>query len=292
MQQHPLNTAAGHSIMARTFEAQGAASAAAKGLCIIAPATGVAQYLYDDFAHWLTEQGYHVLTFDYDGIGLSVDRHVKYSRSDKLSWAKYDCAAVLEFARQQFPQQPITWIGHSVGAHMLGFMDDTGAIDRAITVGAGTGTWWYNAPPTKRVAWFLWYFLVPATVPLLGYFPGDKLKIMCNLPKGVILQWRRWCLKKDYAVGYEGDWLRQRFASVTMPIDALAFSDDDMMSMKNVQMLHDFFSAAPKTLTRVTPQDINQKRIGHIGWHKKRYRELWDRFFLPLLEPANIASDQ
>jgi len=126
----------------------------------------------------------------------------------------------------------------------------------------------------------------------LGYFPGDKLKIMCNLPKGVILQWRRWCLKKDYAVGYEGDWLRQRFASVTMPIDALAFSDDDMMSMKNVQMLHDFFSAAPKTLTRVTPQDINQKRIGHIGWHKKRHRELWDRFFLPLLEPANIASDQ
>ena len=280
--QHPLTTAAGHTIMARSFSAA-ATEPASKGVCVIAPATGVAQYLYDDFAVWLTRQGYQVVTFDYDGIGLSVDRHVKYSRSDKLSWAKYDCPAVLDFVKQQYPQQPITWIGHSVGAHMLGFMDDTSAIDHAITVGAGTGTWWYNAPPTKRIAWFLWYFLVPATVPVMGYFPGDKLKIMCDLPKGVIMQWRRWCLKKEYAIGYEGDWLRQRFAAVTTPITALAFTDDDMMSMKNVKMLHRFFCNAPQQLVTISPADVNQKRIGHIGWHKKRYQQLWQQYFLPAL---------
>lgn len=277
-----LKTGAGHSIVARVFPPH--QQQASKGVCIIATATGVAQYLYDDFANWLTEQGYTALTFDYDGIGLSIDRHVKYSKSDKLSWAKYDCPAVLEFVKNEFPQQKITWIGHSVGAHMLGMMSSTEDIDKAITVGAGTGTWWYNAPPTKRVAWFLWYFLVPATVPLLGYFPGNKLNIMCDMPKGVIMQWRRWCLKKNYAVEYEGEWLRKQFADVKTPMTSLAFTDDDMMSLKNIDMLHGFFTGAPKEMIRIKPSDINQKRIGHIGWHKKRYRELWDKYFLPQLE--------
>jgi predicted alpha/beta hydrolase len=285
MKTEILQTAAGHTITAQIFPAQtSSAEERSKGVCIIATATGVAQRLYEDFASWLTEHNYTAITFDYDGIGLSIDRHVKFSKSDKISWAQNDCPAVLEYVKAEFPDQEITWIGHSVGAHMLGFMENTDDISKAITVGAGTGTWWYNAPPTKRIAWFLWYFLVPATVPLLGYFPGDKLGIMCNLPKGVIMQWRRWCLKKDYAIGYEGDWLRQNFANTKMPMTSIAFTDDDMMSLKNVEMLHASFTRADKTMVKIKPSDIDQKRIGHIGWHKARYRKLWDNYFLPALE--------
>jgi predicted alpha/beta hydrolase len=285
MKTEILQTTAGHTITAQVFPAQVSSSQErSKGVCIIATATGVAQRLYEDFANWLTEHNYTAVTFDYDGIGLSIDRHVKFSKSDKISWAQNDCPAVLDYVKAEFPEQEITWIGHSVGAHMLGFMENTDDISKAITVGAGTGTWWYNAPPTKRIAWFLWYFLVPATAPILGYFPGDKLKIMCNLPKGVIMQWRRWCLKKDYAIGYEGDWLRQNFANTKMPMTSIAFTDDDMMSMKNVEMLHAFFTGADKNMVKIKPSDIGQKRIGHIGWHKARYRTLWDSYFLPVLE--------
>ncbi|MEC8907379.1 MAG: alpha/beta hydrolase, partial [Pseudomonadota bacterium] len=254
-----------------------------KGVCVIAPATGVAQYLYDDFAHWLTLQGFEVVTYDYDGIGLSIQSHVKHSRSDKLSWANNDSVALLEFVKARFPELPLTWIGHSVGTHMLGMMPSVKGIDRAISVGAGTGTWWMNAAPTKRVAWFLWYGLVPATVPLLGYFPGNRLKVMCDLPKGVIMQWRRWCLNGDYCIGVEGDWLRQRFAGVTCPISCVAFTDDDMMSMANVDKLHSFFTGADITKVVVSPEEIGQKRIGHIGWHKQKYQTLWEKVFTPLL---------
>ncbi len=285
MKTEILQTGAGHTITAQIFPAHTSATQeTSKGVCIIATATGVAQRLYEDFANWLTEHNYTAVTFDYDGIGLSIDRHVKFSKSDKISWAQNDCPAVLDYVKAEFPDQEITWIGHSVGAHMLGFMENTDDIAKAITVGAGTGTWWYNAPPTKRIAWFLWYFLVPATAPLLGYFPGDKLGIMCNLPKGVIMQWRRWCLQKDYAIGYEGDWLRQNFANTKMPMTSIAFTDDDMMSMKNVEMLHAFFTGADKKMVKIKPSDIGQKRIGHIGWHKARYRTLWDNYFLPELE--------
>ena len=267
-------------LAAKVFEPQGAA----KGVCIIAPATGVAHYLYDDFARWLAGQGYVALSFDYEGMGDSVRGHLKHCKSDKLSWASNDCPAVLAYVKERFAGLERIWIGHSVGGHMIGFMGHNPDIDRIITVGSGVGTWWYNSAPTKRVAWFLWYFLVPAVVPVAGYFPGKKLGILTDMPKGVILQWRRWCLKKEYAVGAEGDWMRQRFASVKTPITSVEFSDDEMMSARSVAMLHGFFTGAPKNHIRVTPQDIGQKRIGHIGWHRQRYAALWDQVFAPVLK--------
>ena len=285
-QTQSITTEAGHSLTVRLFVAD---STDVLGVCILAPATGVAQFVYDDFARWLNAQGFHALTFDYEGMGLSVNGHVKDSPSDILSWAKGDCPAVLKFVKDNFNELRLIWIGHSVGGHMIGFMGHNPEIDHVITVGCGTGTWWYNAAPTKRIAWFLWYFLVPAIVPVIGYFPGDHLKIMCNMPKGVIMQWRRWCLKEEYAVGYEGSWLRERFASVRTPITAIEFSDDDMMSATSVRMLHDFFTNAPKQHICVPPADIRQKRIGHIGWHRKHYQLLWEKVFAPIL--AKKTSD-
>lgn len=282
METVQLKTDAGHSITARIFTPE--QPQAIKAAVIIATATGVAQYLYDDFANWLAEQGYAAITFDYDGIGLSIDGHVKNSQASMLRWAQYDCPAVIKLAQKQFPQQKIIWLGHSVGAHVLGMMEDVSAIDKVVTVAAGTGYWWHNSPPTKRVAWLLWYFIVPVTVPLFGYFPGSKINIMCDLPKGVIWQWRKWCLYQEYCVGVEGDWLRQRFANVKLPIYSISFSDDEMMSQKNIKALHDFYSSADKTMVLVSPKDIGEKRIGHIGWHKKRYRQLWQDYLLPAIE--------
>ena len=278
--EHKIVTDAGHSVVLKVFRSQ---LKPVKGICVIAAATGVAQHLYQDFAVWLTGLGFHVVTFDYDGIGSSIDRHVKHCNSDLLGWANNDCPAVLNFVDTHFRGLECIWIGHSVGGHMLGMMPNTGPVSRAITVATGTGTWWYNSPPTKRVAWFLWYFLVPLTVPTLGYFPGDKLNIMCNLPKGVMMQWRRWCLKEGYAVEKEGQWLKDRFANVNLPISAIAFSDDEMMSLKNIDMLHGQFSGANITRQTVAPKDVGHKRIGHIGWHKGRYQNMWEKVFTPLL---------
>ncbi len=281
-----LPTPMGHHITARCFYSD----APPKGVCVLAPATGVAQVLYDDLAKWLTQQGYHAVTFDYDGVGLSQEFGVKHSKSDVLSWGTNDSTTLLAAVKERFPTLELIWWGHSIGGHVLGFMEDTSAIDRVITIGVGTGTWWLNAKPTRRVAWALWYGVVPLVVPFAGYYPGRKLKLMTDLPKGVIWQWRRWCLKKDYALAVEGDWLRQRFAEVTCPIDSVRFTDDDMMSETNMQVLHSWFVNAPVSVTHVSPADIGMKRIGHIGWHKRRYQPLWDKVFLPLLDKPRQAA--
>lgn len=171
-----LSTDVGHKVAVRHFEVSSQFGSDAKGVCILASATGIAQYLYDDFASWLTTQGYHVVTFDYCGIGLSLDDHVKNLKSDGMSWANHDGAAVLNYAAASFPGLERIWIGHSIGGHLPCMIEDFSLIDRIITGGAGTGTWWLSPWPTRRVAWLFWCVVVSVSVPLMGYFPGKKTR--------------------------------------------------------------------------------------------------------------------
>ncbi|WP_416306795.1 serine aminopeptidase domain-containing protein [Neptunicella sp. SCSIO 80796] len=58
-----------------------------KGAVVIAPAMGVAQSFYRSLAEWLNQQGYACITFDYQGMGLSRQGHLKHCRADLLDWA-------------------------------------------------------------------------------------------------------------------------------------------------------------------------------------------------------------
>ena len=70
----------------------------------------------------------------------------------------------------------------------------------------GMGAEFYkNAPKLKRTILYFWFVLVPLVTRMFGYFPGRKLRKVGDLPRGVILQWRRWCLNPRYSVGAEGE---------------------------------------------------------------------------------------
>ena len=107
---------------------------------------------------------------------------------------------------------------------------------------------------------------------------------MGDLPRGVMEQWRRWCLDPDYAVGAEGEEVRALYDSVKMPIASLSFTDDEYMSAKNIESIHGFYRGAPRTMTRIDPNDIGTQRIGHFGFFKPIFEgELWARYLLPEL---------
>ena len=95
-------------------------------------------------------------------------------------------------------------------------------------------------------------------------------------PKGVIRQWRRWCLDRDYVVGAEGEAARRDYAAVTTPILSLSFTDDEYMSARNVESIHGFYAAAPREMRRLDPRDVGEKRIGHFGFFRRPFAEkLW-----------------
>jgi predicted alpha/beta hydrolase len=181
------------------------------------------------------------------------------------------------------PAAPLYWIGHSLGGQILPFVPNLQRLAKALTIACGSGYWLENAPPLRRRVWWLWFVVAPLTVSVCGYFPGSSLRMLGDLPKDVILQWRRWCLHPEYALS-EGEAVRAQYAAVTTPIVSLSFPDDEFMSARNTESLHGWYVNAPRTMKRIAPQEIGVQRIGHFGFFRAAYeRSLWQAHLLPEL---------
>lgn len=256
--------------------------ATARAGLLIAPAMGVEQRYYADFAQWMAAQGWLVLSFDYRGMGASRPAGMRGSlkglEADIRTWAERDASAALDELDRRLggAERPIHWLGHSLGGQILGLLPNRERVSRAITVGTGSGYWRENAAGLRRYVWWLWYVIVPLSLPLFGYFPGRRLRKVGDLPRGVMAQWRRWCLDRDYMMGEGGAALRAQYAALRAPMLSLAFTDDEFMSHRNTESLHGFYAGARPELRRIAPADVGVRRIGHFGFFRKHFEaSLW-----------------
>lgn len=273
-----VETSDGHRLQARLYSAT-----APRGAVFIFGAMGVSQNYYRPLAQFLSLHGFTAVTFDPRGMGASLSGSVADVKADILTWARLDAEAVLGELLVRAPNVPVTWLGHSLGGQVIPVTPSHRHVDHFITVASGSGWWKENSPELKRRVWLFWFGFVPLLTPLFGYFPGKNLGMVGDLPKGVIQQWRRWCLNPHYIVGAEGSELREQFASFDAPITSLSFSDDEMLSGANIAALHALFSSAPKKMLRFQPRDLGRKRIGHFGFFRPEQRDLWERLLLPEL---------
>ena len=277
-----VTTADGSEIAARFFHPAGAP----RGAVLIVPAMGTPQDFYRPFAEWLAAQGFLSATFDYRGTGLSRRGGLRGFKADIFDWARLDCAAMVEEMSRRANGTPLYWIGHSLGGQILALVPNRERIAKAITVATGSGYWLENVPSLRLKVWWLWFFIVPVALRLCGYFPGKALRKVGDLPLGVMQQWRRWCLDREYAVGAEGDAVRAEYAAVRTPIVSLSFVDDEMMSLANTESIHGFSSSAPRKMQRIAPSDVGEPRIGHFGFFRSAFEaSLWRPHLLPELLP-------
>lgn len=254
-----------------------------RGAALIVPAMGVEQRFYAAFAGWLAERGYLVVTFDYHGMGQSRRGSLREVKANVVDWGRHDCSAVLAAVAEAAGDEPLYWIGHSLGGQILPFVDGRARITRAFSIASGSGYWRDNTAGLRGRAWLLWHLIAPVVTPMLGYFPGRRLGIVGDLPRGVIEQWRRWCLHPQYALG-EGEQMRIRYSAVHTPIVSLSFTDDEMMSQRSTEALLGFYQSAPKVNRRIAPEQLGVKRIGHFGFFRPQFAEsLWERYLLPEL---------
>jgi predicted alpha/beta hydrolase len=277
MQSIELSSAGGVRVAARLF----APARAPQAIVLIAAAMGVKQDFYADFAAWLACQGYTAMTFDYRGTGASRPEAMRHSlrgfEADLFDWAD-DIDTAIEHLAGTAPKVPLYVVGHSLGAQLPGMLKHRDRIAGLVSIAAGSGYWRDNAPPLKRIVLYFWHVLVPLATWVCGYFPGARLKKVGDLPRGVILQWRRWCLNPRYHVGHEGEALRRQFAAASFPIVALSITDDELMTERGTQVLIDCYENAPRELQRIAPSDANAKRIGHFGFFRAQFEAtLWTR---------------
>lgn len=251
--------------------------AEARASVVVGGAMGVRQDFYTAFATWLAEQGYRVTTFDFRGQGDSLQGAMREVRADLLDWVR-DYEAVIAAAKSALPTQPLYLVGHSLCAQLPGLMRDTSAVDGMLAVASGSGYWRDNAPALRRVVLVFWYLLVPVSTALWGHFPGRRMRAIGDLPKGVIQQWRRWCLNPRYSMGAEGPGAERSYQSARFPIVAFSMADDEMMSLQGIQNLMGFYANAPSRIDTIAPQDVQAQAIGHMGLFRKSFRpSLWPR---------------
>ncbi len=248
------------------------------GAVLVAPAMATPAAYYAAFATWLAAQGFRTLTFDLRG--MESVRAMKAERGDVLRWFG-DMADALDHLLDASDGLPVSYVGHSLGGQAIPFVDHS-RIDRIVTVGTGSGYWRLNSPGVRWRAPLLWLGIAPLATRVAGYYPGRSLRILDNVPAGVMRQWGRWCMDSDY-LGRDVPNATERFAAVTTPMAVFSFTDDELMSQASIADLHDRFVNADQVHHRYSPTQLDVPRMGHHGFFRARHADLWDELVLPHL---------
>lgn len=271
MERVTLQASDGARIAGCVYEATGTPH----GSVVIGGAMGVRQSFYAPFARWLAQQGWRVTTFDYRGSGDSAPARLRGFRADLFDWTR-DYEAAIDHAHAMLPGAPVYLLGHSLGAQLPGLLANHHKVSGLLSVAAGSGYWRENAPQLKRMILYFWFVVVPLATRLCGYFPGRRLRKVGDLPAGVIMQWRKWCLNPRYSVGAEGEAVRKAYASARFPVLALSISDDELMTLQGTRSLVSLYENAPSEVRRIAPAELAVRRIGHFGPFRPEHAErLW-----------------
>lgn len=250
------------------------AEAAPRRLILMASAMAVPQGFYAPLARWLAERGHAVVAFDYSGTGRSCGAGIRAEAAGLHDWVERDLSAVIRWVCERFGRPQLQVIGHSLGGQLLGLLPEPERVSRAITVAAGSGYFPHNRRYRLALAPF-WYGLVPALTRLVGYFPGRALRAIGDLPRGVALDWARWCRHPNYVL--DRAHRPARFETFTAPILALGFDDDPLISPRAIAALHELYRAAPVEIRQRHPRELGLAHgIGHFdAFRAERGGALW-----------------
>ena len=109
---------------------------AAAPVVIINPATSVLSRYYSRFASYLHGHGFHVVCYDYRGIGDSRPQQLRHFQANWLDWGGQDFEGVLRYVIGAFPDSPIQLVAHSVGGLLVGLAPSSHRIERVFAMGS------------------------------------------------------------------------------------------------------------------------------------------------------------
>jgi predicted alpha/beta hydrolase len=265
----------GRTLPITTFEPD---SVETRGVVLVVPAMATPSSFYAPLAAHLAERGWRTVTFDYRGMGSREE--MKAETADVDRWFA-DVRAILDAVADDADGLPVTWIGHSLGGQMVPFVDHT-RLASVVTVTAGDGYWRRNHPRVKWIAPLIWRAIGPVAMRVAGYYPGNRLKMLGDLPSGAMRQWSRWCLHPEYLQADHFD-APALFAEVKAPLMSLSFTDDELMSAESIKHLHDWYSNADIVRQRFSPEQLDGRRMGHHGFFRRANADLWDELLVPWL---------
>lgn len=244
---------------------------------VIGSATAVPRRFYEHFATYLAESAAaRVLTFDYRGIGGSRAASGNGVLARMRDWGERDIAGVLTWAAEGSAQPCVRWIGHSYGGFGPVLAPNHAAVERLLAVATMSGYWGHMHGSARWKVALVMGALVPGLAHIFGHATGRLLGGAEDLPKGIALEFSRWCMSPDFLFADETLASRDNFASFAAPVRFVRPLDDLWCTEAGLAALHDKFSAAADlSIWRANPAEAGGP-IGHVGFFRERFRHtLW-----------------
>jgi predicted alpha/beta hydrolase len=255
----------------------GSACICTKGTAVVSSATGVKKEFYINFAQFLMDHGYDVVLFDYRGIGGSAPGDLRASLIFMHDWGIKDMNDVMNYLVCERHCTNVTWIGHSIGAQLTGFIEHHQYIRKVVAINAAVGYWRYFPFPMNVGIWVMWYLVSPLMLKWYGYGKMRQIGWGEDLPRNAIIEWREWCTNPHYYRKCVNDILStDRFYHFTRPVTALYTSDDYIANDKTVSLMMQFFPNAQVKIHKIWTTRYTRDKVGHTGMFRKKFKDtLW-----------------
>jgi predicted alpha/beta hydrolase len=247
------------------------------GACIlIVPGVGIKQGFYYSFANFLCEMGFTTYTFDYRGIGKSLNGHIKESPATLLNWGENDIESMIQYIKTVHPQEHFHVVAHSGGGVILGLAPSLFLTKSIITVASPRGAHRDYKGLNYWKMGLLSRVLYPLFSHLFGYFPSQLFKIGENVPKNVALQWSHLGTYEEGILGAHPE-KKEYYDAIKVPFLALSFDNDFFATPSTVDALFSNYKNASITRKHIRSSDIDNQAVNHFCFFKKQNRAtLWE----------------
>ncbi|MBC4018953.1 alpha/beta fold hydrolase [Siccirubricoccus deserti] len=233
--------------------------------------------LYHRYAQFLARHGFHVLTYDYRGIGASRPPRLRGCGYRWRDWGTLDFDAALRFLCDALPGMPLHVVGHSIGGFLPGYAEAAPALSRILTVGAQYAYWRDYAAHRRLRLLLKWHVAMPMLTAALGYFPGRRLGWLEDLPAGVANEWSfRGSRFESCHEARERTEVLERFAAVKAPILAVATADDEYATPAAMRRGLSYYCHSPRMMVVLPPRSLGSEAVGHFGlFHTRHEVTFW-----------------
>jgi predicted alpha/beta hydrolase len=257
-------------------------AATPRGALVINGAVGFPREFYLKFARYAAQRGYHVLVYDYRGMGASRREPLRDDPAQLLDWGRQDIPAAFAWLVANFRELPLFTLGHSIGGQFVGFLPNPERARAHVMIAVSIAYWRGEHFPFRYLALFFWKLYGPWLLLRHGYVRQSRLWTGLSLPRAVFEQWRVWGLNLEHFVPDLSDEERSsRFGAFPGPALAYAFEDDPIATRRNVPPLLALYRQAAIEERWIDPKAIGSRRIGHQGFFHERHR---DSLWLPVLD--------
>lgn len=241
--------------------------------------TAVKKEFYLRFLTYLAENGHLCCLWDYRDSGASAPANLNNCNYNYSDYGLKDMPAVKDFLNSNYPNLPFLFVAHSTGGQQIGLMKNLGDVKGAINIAVSTG-YFANMPLIYRIkAYFFFFMFSPISILTKGYVSSKRFGLMEDLPKGVVLEWRDWCSKKDYFFdkSFHGTTIPEySYQNITFPIKVFYSPDDTISGEANTLNFWKHVKSSKEiSIEKLNKDKAPLTKIDHFDYFKKEMKDFF-----------------